>query len=86
MGLIFLTWHFDLITNLHVDEHSIGNLTSNFTCSSCGAIYGFIKKLLLRLNVTTPCCLGNITACEMFVDPEIETFGRTDPAKGMTFD
>ena len=60
----------------------------NFTCSSCGAVYGFVQNLLIRLNVTTPCCLGlantNSSSCDVTNEgSDPETSNRTDPAKGI---
>ena len=36
--------------------------TTNLTCSSCDAVYGFIQQLLVELDVTTQCCLANGSA------------------------
>ena len=63
--------------------HDVTNETvsSNLTCSSCAAIFDFVQELLLRLNVTTPCCLSDNLTCSDPVDPD-PAGGRTDPAKG----
>ena len=68
----------------HTLGHDMTNETvsSNLTCSSCEAIFDVVQKLLLRLNVTTPCCLGDNSTCSDHVDPE-NPEERTDPAKGM---
>ena len=50
---------------------------TNLTCSSCAAIYGFIQQLLVNLDVTTSCCLGNSSTCNDTIANE-----RTNPAKG----
>ena len=51
----------------------------NLTCSSCDAIYGFIGQLLVDLDMTSSCCLGNVNAsdCGNSTDK-----GETDAAKG----
>ena len=52
-------------------------MATNLTCSSCDAIYSFIQKLLVDLNVTTECCLGNDSNCSNATDGQ-----RTNAAKG----
>ena len=66
--------------HLGSDEHANETLESNFTCTSCSAVHDFVQTLLIRLNVTTPCCLGNNTACTPEDPPT--SVPRTDPAKG----
>ena len=73
----------------HNETSHLHNETSDFhnlTCSSCDAIYGFVQELLVHLNVTTPCCLGNSSACDVIdegSEPNVNT--RTDPAKGIEY-
>ena len=65
----------------HLNETEHHNETSGL-CSSCDTIYGFVHKLLINLNVTTPCCLGNTSACAIVKETESPDT-RTDPAKGI---
>jgi hypothetical protein len=79
-------------TSQHHNETSeLHNATSDL-CPSCDVIHDFVRELLVRLNVTTPCCLGNSSACDVNnssaydvnnEESEPETSSRTDPAKGM---
>ena len=50
----------------------------SLTCSSCGKVYELVQQLLVDLDTTEPCCLGNDTTCGNGTDHE-----RTDPAKGI---
>ena len=54
------------------------NLTSNFTC---GVMYEFVNQLLVRLNLTTECCLENGTMCDTD-EPTSNTGSRPSPAQG----
>ena len=56
------------------------NITSNFTCASCDTTYNFVETLLIHLNVTTPCCLANGSAC---ISSEMKSL-RLQPAKELT--
>ena len=85
---IVLQWLYVHIEHNETSHNDTFDLHSdlNFTCSSCGAVYDFVQTLLIRLNVTTPCCLGktNSSSCDDTNDDTDEpgTRSRTDPAKG----
>ena len=68
----------------HHNETEHHNETSGL-CSSCDTIYDFVQELLINLNVTTPCCLGNTSACDEIGDATEPPATRTDPAKGIIY-
>ena len=41
------------------DDHASSSMVN-----SCETYFEFVQQLLLRLNLTTPCCLGNVSYCE----------------------